>query len=175
MQERTLEQIIKEIDHKRWGDDHELGSVQKLKLVRDPSVSVKIPRGPITTPAKALSMFRDFYRDVDVEVIGVLSLNSKNEYLGLSPAGVGTIDHVEFDIAEILKVMFAHNAAAFIVAHNHPSGRTVRPSEEDLLAMQELKFISERIRRPMRDFIIVGFNAEGIVQYYSHRDEQYDL
>lgn len=185
MEEKTLKEIYDDVDRKNWGmkdrraaarrEVDGLGSVQKLMLVRDPSVSVKMPRGPIITPAKAIPMFREFYRNVDVEVVSVMSLNSQNEYLGLSPAGVGSLGHVEFDVAEILKVMFLHNAAAFIIAHNHPSGGTVKPSDEDLAALAELKFIGDRIRRPMRDFMIIGFDQDGGVRYYSDRDEHYDL
>ena len=180
---KTLKEICDEFDKKTWGNDRRvnprreidaLGSVQKIKLVRDPSVSVKMPRGPITTPSKSLAMFRDFFRDVDVEVIGVLCLNANKEYLGLSPAGTGGLNHVVFDPWEIIKVMALHNAAACIVAHNHPSGNVI-PSEDDITSMLELKAILQRLGRPMLDFMVIGFDKEGGVQYYSHKDESYDL
>lgn len=178
MEEKTLKEIYDAVDRKRWGGVErraDLGSVQRLQLIRDPSAAAKIPRGPVTTPSKALSMFREFYRDVSVEVISVMSLNAHNEYLGLSPVGVGSMDHVEFDPWEIIKVMALHNASCCIVAHNHPSGKTVQPSDEDRTAMLELKFLLDRLRKPMRDFMVIGFEPDGGVQYFSYRDEGYEI
>ncbi len=54
-----------------------------------------------------------------------------------------------------MKTLILANAAAFIVAHNHPSGGAT-PSAEDLAITQRLKQVGELLGIGLLDHIILG-------------------
>ena len=55
------------------------------------------------------------------------------------------------------------NAAAIIVAHNHPSGN-LTPSKADLAVTRELQALSERLGVPLLDHLVIGAEeANGFV------------
>lgn len=58
------------------------------------------------------------------EVFVVLYLDNQHRLLGHETLFLGTINHTEIHPREIVKSGLRHNAAAVIVAHNHPSGIT---------------------------------------------------
>lgn len=75
--------------------------------------------------------------DKEREVFCVLYLNSQHKLIEVDELFVGTIDGAAVYPREIAKAALAHNAAAVILGHNHPSGMT-DPSAAD-------KRITERI------------------------------
>lgn len=58
------------------------------------------------------------------EVFVVLYLDNQHRLLEHETLFLGTISHTEVHPREILKSALRHNAAAVILAHNHPSGIT---------------------------------------------------
>ena len=75
--------------------------------------------------------------DQEREVFCVLYLNSQHKLIEVDELFTGTIDGAAVYPREIAKAALAHNAAAVILGHNHPSGMT-DPSAAD-------KRITERI------------------------------
>ncbi len=71
------------------------------------------------------------------EIFIVIFLDSQNRVLHYSRMFAGTLAHVEVHPREIVREAMRLNAAALIVAHNHPSGRA-QPSKAD-------RFLTERI------------------------------
>ncbi len=60
----------------------------------------------------------------DYEVFGCLFLNNKSRVIKFEELFYGTIDGASIYPREVLKRTLQHNAAALILAHNHPSGMT---------------------------------------------------
>ena len=58
------------------------------------------------------------------EVFVVLYLDNQHRLLEHETLFLGTINHTEVHPREIVKSALRHNAAAVILAHNHPSGIT---------------------------------------------------
>ncbi|MQI37111.1 JAB domain-containing protein, partial [Escherichia coli] len=56
------------------------------------------------------------------EVFMVLFLDNQNRLIAHEILFTGTISHTEVHPREVVKAALKHNAAAVIVAHNHPSG-----------------------------------------------------
>ncbi|MRS91817.1 DNA repair protein RadC [Enterobacteriaceae bacterium RIT714] len=86
-------------------------------------------------------MTREFLQsqlsDAEREIFLVIFLDNKNRVLTHSRLFAGTLSHVEVHPREIVREAIKVNAAAVILAHNHPSG-CANPSKAD-------KEITERI------------------------------
>ena len=68
----------------------------------------------------------------------------------------GTITQTPIYPREVVKAGLAHNAAAVVLAHNHPSG-IPEPSEADRLLTQELKSALALVDiRVLDHFIVAG-------------------
>lgn len=68
--------------------------------------------------------------DKEREIFCVLYLNSQHQLIEVEELFMGTIDGAAVYPREIAKAALAHNAAAVILGHNHPSGIT-EPSSAD--------------------------------------------
>lgn len=71
------------------------------------------------------------------EIFMVIFLDNQHRIIKCSPMFSGTLNHVEVHPREIVREAMKSNAAALILAHNHPSGRA-EPSKAD-------RAITERI------------------------------
>lgn len=89
------------------------------------------------------------------EVFRVMLLDSQNRLIRDIEITRGTIDSASVFPREIAKAALIHNAAAVILAHNHPSGVT-KPSQADkqitTLIADALKLVQVRTL----DHVIVG-------------------
>ena len=72
------------------------------------------------------------------EVFTVLFLNSQHEVITVEELFQGTIDGAAVYPREVAKSALKHNAAAVILAHNHPSG-VVEPSAADRRITERLQ------------------------------------
>jgi DNA repair protein RadC len=72
------------------------------------------------------------------EIFVVLFLDSQHRLLAADELFRGTLSQTSVYPREIVKAALAHNAAAVIFAHNHPSG-VAEPSRADELLTQALK------------------------------------
>lgn len=67
----------------------------------------------------------------------------------------GTIDSATVPIREVVKEALKHNAAALIVAHNHPSG-VAEPSLADYALTETLKLALAMVGITLLDHFVVG-------------------
>lgn len=67
-----------------------------------------------------------------------LYLNNQNQVIGEEVLFEGTINAASIYPREIVKGALAHNAAAVILAHNHPSGIS-EPSQSDIRVTKKIK------------------------------------
>lgn len=89
------------------------------------------------------------------EVFSCLFLDNKHRVIQYEELFFGTIDSSSVHPRQVLKRALHHNAAALIVAHNHPSGVAEPSSNDESLTrrLQEaLRFIDVRLL----DHIVVG-------------------
>lgn len=92
------------------------------------------------------------------EVFAVLFLDNQHRLIEYAELFRGTIDSAAVYPREVVKETLARNAAAVILAHNHPSGST-EPSAADRLLTQRLKEALALIDVRVIDHIIVAGNA----------------
>lgn len=89
------------------------------------------------------------------EVFCCLYLDNRHRVLGFEELFHGTINGAAVYPREVLRRVMAHNAAAVILAHNHPSG-VAEPSQADESLTTRLKAALDLIDVRVLDHIIVG-------------------
>ena len=117
----------------------------------------EIRSGSVLTSPEAV---RDYLRlslsDLPHETFVVLFLDSQHRLLAAEPMFCGTLAQTSVYPREIVKAALAHNAAAVIFAHNHPSG-VAEPSRADELLTQALKQALALVDiRTLDHFVVAG-------------------
>ena len=94
-------------------------------------------------------------RGLQQEVFMVLYLDSQNRLVKDEILFYGTINSASVYPREVIKRALAHNAAALILTHNHPSG-VAEPSQSDLQLTRRLKESLALLDIRVLDHLIVG-------------------
>ncbi|MCW7538721.1 DNA repair protein RadC [Aquabacterium sp. A7-Y] len=89
------------------------------------------------------------------EVFAALFLDAQNRLLALEELFRGTLTQTSVYPREVLKRALAHNAAAVILAHNHPSGHA-EPSKADEYLTRTLQTALSLIDVKVLDHVVVG-------------------
>jgi len=93
------------------------------------------------------------------EVFGAIWLDAQNRVIGYEELFRGTLTQTSVYPREVVKSALAHNAAAVILAHNHPSG-VAEPSKADELLTGTLKSALALVNIKVLDhFILAGASA----------------
>lgn len=94
-------------------------------------------------------------RDVPKEVFTVIFLDSSHAIIESVVMAEGTVNVNTVYPREIVKKGLEYNAAAFIIAHNHPSG-SLRPSPQDLELTKSLALLCAMMQITLLDHFIIG-------------------
>ncbi|MDR2838404.1 MAG: DNA repair protein RadC [Azonexus sp.] len=92
------------------------------------------------------------------ETFIALWLDIRNHLLKAEELFVGTLTHTSVYPREVVKSALAHNAAAVILAHNHPSG-VAEPSDSDKSLTRDLQAALALIDVQLLDHFIVAGHA----------------
>jgi len=92
------------------------------------------------------------------EIFGALWLDAQNRLIRYEELFRGTLSQTSVYPREVIKSALAHNAAAVILAHNHPSGLT-QPSRADETLTTSLKQALAQVDVKVLDHFIVAGNA----------------
>ena len=113
------------------------------------------PEFNVTKPEDAKNYFRLHLRERKAESFMVMYLDNQHGFMGVKEMFRGTIDGASVHPREVVRATLAFNAAALILAHNHPSGIAL-PSKADERITQRLKSALELIDVRILDHFIVG-------------------
>lgn len=103
------------------------------------------------------------------EVFMVLFLDNQHRLIKIEKLFSGTINQTEVHTREIIKAALKYNAAALIIAHNHPSG-SCEPSEADRALTEKIEAACDLMHIRLVDHIIVGKG-----DYFSFEEEKMDF
>lgn len=92
----------------------------------------------VAGPSEASQLFVNMLRNREHEVFVVAMLNNRHHLIACEEMFRGTIDGASVHPREVIKAALNVNAAAVIIAHNHPSG-VAQPSQADELITRRLK------------------------------------
>ena len=141
-----------------------------FELARRLSEEVAPERQAIRTPEDVAQTLREQARVLETELFWVLALDSKNRLL--RPPIEATSGLLNASLAhprEIFKEAIRCNAAAVILAHNHPSGDP-GPSKEDLSITKRLIDAGGIIGIQVLDHVVLGRQTLGRSDYLSLRE-----
>lgn len=109
----------------------------------------------LTDPLAAGRYFAQRLRHRAHEVFAALFLDTRHRALAFEELFQGTIDGSEVHPREVVRRALAHNAAAVIVGHNHPSG-CPDPSAADRAITARLKQALSLVEVRLLDHFVVG-------------------
>jgi DNA repair protein RadC len=137
--------------------------IYRVQLVRDGSQ--KAERKKVSQPAVAAEVLWQFLAGADREHFVVVLLDTQNQIIGIHTVTVGTLDASLVHPREIFKAAILANAAAILLAHNHPSGDPT-PSTEDRSVTRLLVDAGGALGIEVLDHLVLGESP----RYYSFRD-----
>ena len=109
----------------------------------------------MTSPRVTRDYLAMRFGDLEHEVFACLFLDTRHHVLACEELFRGTVDGASVHPREVVKRALAHNAAAVILAHNHPSG-VPEPSEADRSITRRLQGALNLIEIRVLDHLIVG-------------------
>jgi DNA repair protein RadC len=89
------------------------------------------------------------------EVFVAIFLDAQNRLIAANELFRGTLTQTSEYPREVVKAALAHNAAALVFAHNHPSG-IAEPSHADEILTRSLKQALALVEVKVLDHFIVG-------------------
>ena len=93
------------------------------------------------------------------EIFACLFLDSRHRLITYEALFQGTVDRASVYPREVLRRALELNAAAVILAHNHPSG-VAEPSPSDIALTDSLRHLLSQIDVRVIDHLVVGRGAE---------------
>ncbi len=109
----------------------------------------------LTSPAATRDFLRAQLRAYPYEVFACLFLDNRNRVIEYEEMFRGTIDGASVHPREVVRRALFHNAAALILAHNHPSG-VAEPSPADRQITHRLKEALSLVDVRLLDHFVIG-------------------
>lgn len=138
-----------------------IGAVRAARLRVLPELArryfaASLPAGEaIRSPADTETYLQAQLRHLPHETFCCLFLDNRHRVLRFDPMFRGTIDGTSVYPREVVKEALAVNAAAVILAHNHPSG-VAEPSQADERITRRLKAALDLVDIRLLDHLIIG-------------------
>jgi DNA repair protein RadC len=138
-----------------------LGAAKSCRLqavleVARRSVGTELKRKEtLRTPLDSAAFLRSRMGAYPYEVFAVVFLDNRHRVIAFEELFRGTIDGTAVHPREVVRACLRHNAAAVILAHNHPSG-VAEPSESDRAITHELRDALNLVGVRVLDHFVVG-------------------
>ena len=151
-------------DQDTFCDAPGLGAAKYLQLQAVTEMTRRFLAETLTREAviESASAARDYLtarlRDREREVFAALFLDTRHRVLAFEELFTGTIDGATVHARELVRRALHHNAAAVIVAHNHPSG-VAEPSAADADLTRRLVSALELVEVRLLDHFVIGDGA----------------
>jgi DNA repair protein RadC len=129
-----------------------------VELVRRGVARLPADRWQIRTPADLAIRLMPVMGPLEREELRVALLNTKNVVTGVVTVYVGNLAGSSVRVAEVFRDAIRRNAAAILVAHNHPSGDPA-PSGEDLRITAELAAAGRLLDVELLDHLVITRDA----------------
>jgi DNA repair protein RadC len=91
---------------------------------------------------------------LEQEHLTAIILNTKNQVLKVHPIYVGSLNSASVRVGELFREAIRINAAAIIVAHNHPSGDPT-PSPEDVSVTRQMVEAGKLLNVDVLDHLVI--------------------
>lgn len=134
-------------------DARERGLIERALRVLERAAVYRA--APLSSPTAVRAHLMLRLAHLDHEEFVVLWLDAQNRLISSETHFIGTLTQASVYPREVVKAGLAFNAAAAILAHNHPSG-VAEPSRADMLLTQNLKAALAMVDIKVLDHFIVA-------------------
>lgn len=158
---------LSELAHASAADLMSVEGMSRLRLARL-RAALELGRRMLTEPLQERPLVRAPSDVADLlfpemaglehEQMRVVLLNTKNRILGIPLVYQGSLHTTVIRVAELFRDAVRQNAAAIIVAHNHPSGDPT-PSPEDVAVTREIVQSGKLLDIDVLDHLVIGAPA----------------
>lgn len=126
-----------------------------LELGRRLMASAPEERPKVLSPADAANLLMSEMMFLEQEHLRLVLLDTRNRVLSTPTVYVGSLNTSVVRIGEMFRSAIRENAAALIVAHNHPSGDP-SPSPEDVNVTKQAVQAGKLLDIEVLDHVIIG-------------------
>ena len=112
----------------------------------------------VRSPADLAPLLMLELAPLDQETLRVILLNTKNQLIKMLDVYRGSLNSSLVRTSEVFKEAVRVNAAAIIVAHNHPSGDPT-PSPEDARVTEQIVAAGKLLEIEVLDHLVIGERA----------------
>ncbi len=112
-------------------------------------------QGSLSSPQQVSDYLIQQLRDRQREIFVVIYLDNRHRIIEYEELFTGTLNGASVHPREVVKNVLFHNAAAVIIAHNHPSG-IAEPSQSDMLITKKIQDALKLIDVTLLDHLIIG-------------------
>lgn len=151
---RTLDLFddrIHEPTNTQQGDEQRFCPVYRIALIKEKDVP---SYGSASSPADVYAITRPLFEQAARERMVVVLLNTANHVIGASVVSQGGLAATILEPRMVFELAFAHNAAAVVLMHNHPSSNP-EPSREDIRITKQIAEAGRILGVPVHDHLIV--------------------
>jgi DNA repair protein RadC len=152
------------------GRDKAVTLIAAFTLARKMAEELQRESPVLDNPEAVVALLKGQNLIKTVETLQVLLLNTRRRLIRVEEITDGTIDTLLVHPREVFKAAIAANAAAVVLAHNHPSGDPT-PSEADIKVTRDLIRAGQLLKIDVLDHVIIGrATAERAKDYVSLRE-----
>jgi len=137
------------------GRDKAVTLVAAFALARAMAKDLQRESPVLDNPEAIVRLLREQNLVKNVETFQVLLLNTRRRLIRVADIAQGTLDTILVHPREVFKAAIAANAAAIVLAHNHPSGDPT-PSEADIKVTRDLIRAGQLLKIEVLDHVILG-------------------
>lgn len=112
-------------------------------------------RPALTSPRDSAAFLKAQLAHRPYEVFACLFLDNRHRVLAFEELFRGTLDGASVHPREVVRASLRHNAAAVILAHNHPSG-VAEPSAADRNITHQLRDALQLVGVRVLDHLVIG-------------------
>jgi DNA repair protein RadC len=112
-------------------------------------------RPKVTSPADAANLLMSEMMFLEQEHLRLILLDTRNRVLNTPTIYKGSLNTSVVRVGELFRAAIKENAAAMIVAHNHPSGDPA-PSPEDVNVTRQLVQAGKMLDIEVLDHVVIG-------------------
>lgn len=146
---------------KELSQTHGMGQVKAIDLKAALELGKRLitlapaERPPITGPQDAYGLLKNEMAFLEQESVRVILLDTKNHVMNVCQVSLGSLNSSIIRVGEVFREAVRQQAAAIVLAHNHPSGDPM-PSTEDVAITRKVVQSGELLDIEVLDHVIIG-------------------
>ena len=143
--------------------EHGMGPAKAAQLKAALEVGERLRRATpdekpsVHSPQDAAELLQHEMSALEQEELRVILLDTRNRVQGVETVYRGSLNSSQVRVGELFKTAIRRNAAAVIIAHNHPSGDPT-PSPDDVAVTRAFIQAGKLLDVEVLDHVVIGMN-----------------